>query len=90
MRFSGWLRKKLTDEAVWKANNYGAEGQNRTADTRLFRPLLYRLSYLGTGNDYKDNSHTCQAGNWLWNGVCRSFLGSSRLACYSASDLLIP
>jgi len=27
----------------------GAEGQNRTADTRLFRPLLYRLSYLGTG-----------------------------------------
>jgi hypothetical protein len=27
----------------------GAETQNRTADTRLFRPLLYRLSYLGTG-----------------------------------------
>lgn len=32
----------------------GAEGQNRTADTRLFRPLLYRLSYLGTGGDYKE------------------------------------
>ena len=25
----------------------GAEGQNRTADTRIFSPLLYRLSYLG-------------------------------------------
>gem|GEM_PF-3899227 len=29
----------------------GAEGQNRTADTGIFSPLLYRLSYLGTGND---------------------------------------
>ncbi len=26
----------------------GAEGQNRTADTGIFSPLLYRLSYLGT------------------------------------------
>jgi len=25
----------------------GAEGQNRTGDTRIFSPLLYRLSYLG-------------------------------------------
>ena len=25
----------------------GAEGQNRTADTWIFSPLLYRLSYLG-------------------------------------------
>jgi hypothetical protein len=28
----------------------GAEGQNRTADTGIFSPLLYRLSYLGTMN----------------------------------------
>ena len=27
---------------------HGAEGQNRTADTGIFSPLLYRLSYLGT------------------------------------------
>jgi hypothetical protein len=27
----------------------GAEGQNRTADTGIFSPLLYRLSYLGLG-----------------------------------------
>ena len=26
----------------------GAQGQNRTADTWIFNPLLYRLSYLGT------------------------------------------
>ena len=25
----------------------GAEGQNRTDDTRLFRAVLYQLSYLG-------------------------------------------
>ena len=25
----------------------GAEAQNRTGDTRIFSPLLYRLSYLG-------------------------------------------
>ena len=27
---------------------YGAEAKNRTGDTRMFSPLLYRLSYLGT------------------------------------------
>ena len=25
----------------------GAQTQNRTVDTRIFNPLLYRLSYLG-------------------------------------------
>ena len=28
----------------------GAKGQNRTADTRIFSPLLYQLSYLGTAS----------------------------------------
>ncbi len=27
--------------------NYGASGRNRTTDTRIFSPLLYRLSYRG-------------------------------------------
>ena len=27
----------------------GAQGRNRTADTGIFNPLLYRLSYLGNG-----------------------------------------
>ena len=26
---------------------YGAQTRNRTRDTRIFNPLLYRLSYLG-------------------------------------------
>ncbi len=27
----------------------GAQGRNRTADTGIFNPLLYQLSYLGNG-----------------------------------------
>jgi hypothetical protein len=27
-------------------NNIGGQGRNRTTDTRIFNPLLYRLSYL--------------------------------------------
>lgn len=30
----------------------GAEGQNRTVDTSLFRAVLYQLSYLGTGGSW--------------------------------------
>ncbi len=30
----------------------GAQGRNRTADTRIFSPLLYRLSYLGEERDF--------------------------------------
>ena len=28
----------------------GAQRRNRTADTGIFNPLLYRLSYLGNGD----------------------------------------
>ncbi len=28
---------------------FGAQRRNRTADTGIFNPLLYRLSYLGVG-----------------------------------------
>ena len=38
--------------------NVGAEGQNRTADTGIFSPLLYRLSYLG-GDTYSQ----------FWNNI---------------------
>ena len=31
---------------------YGAEGQNRTAHTGIFSPLLYQLSYLGTTKNF--------------------------------------
>ena len=43
------MKKKSSGETpleLW----YGAEGQNRTADTGIFSPLLYRLSYLGSLN----------------------------------------
>jgi hypothetical protein len=35
----------------WKTKKRGecGQGQNRTADTRIFSPLLYRLSYLAIG-----------------------------------------
>ena len=32
-----------------ESNKCGAEGQNRTVDTSLFRAVLCQLSYLGTG-----------------------------------------
>jgi hypothetical protein len=40
----------------------GAEGRNRTTDTRIFSPLLYRLSYLGTGikGHNNDSPGSCQ------------------------------
>jgi hypothetical protein len=28
-----------------RLSKFGGRGQNRTADTRIFNPLLYRLSY---------------------------------------------
>ncbi len=45
---------------------YGGQGQNRTVDTRIFSPLLYRLSYLAVhdireGPDYSVNGCRMQA-----------------------------
>src|ERR1700730_1820035 len=45
---TGW-----TDETTRVAQllaSYGAQGRNRTTDTGIFSPLLYRLSYLGKGS----------------------------------------
>ncbi len=42
-----------------------AEGQNRTADTRIFSPLLYRLSYLGL-----NKNRTCPIRS---PGFCQDF-----------------
>ena len=49
-RFSQELDKKEKGLAVGRLRGLitcGAQRQNRTADTRIFSPLLYRLSYLG-------------------------------------------
>gem|GEM_PF-3049044 len=43
---TGSLRVK-NSVARWKGIKHGAQGRNRTTDTRIFSPLLYRLSYLG-------------------------------------------
>ena len=34
-------------QTIEKQGKNGAQGRNRTADTRIFNPLLYQLSYLG-------------------------------------------
>jgi hypothetical protein len=39
-----WLKIKKAHISVSFLNT-GGRGQNRTADTRIFNPLLYRLSY---------------------------------------------
>jgi hypothetical protein len=37
----------------------GAEGRNRTVDTRIFSPLLYQLSYLGTWRRFHGFNKGC-------------------------------
>ena len=39
----------------------GAEERSRTADTRIFSPLLYHLSYLGINNIVGFRPFQCQA-----------------------------
>ena len=41
--------KGLSDFSQSLGNN-GAQGRDRTADTRIFSPLLYRLSYLSSSH----------------------------------------
>ena len=36
-----------TRRSLWQKPQRGAQGRNRTSDTRIFSPLLYQLSYLG-------------------------------------------
>jgi hypothetical protein len=37
----------------------GAQGRNRTSDTRIFNPLLYQLSYLGMGEGARSAASEC-------------------------------
>ncbi len=37
--------KKIPTINSWDFLNFGGPGRNRTTDTRIFNPLLYRLSY---------------------------------------------
>ncbi len=49
-RFRIIRRRSLADGWHRQGFNDGAESQNRTGDTALFRRVLYRLSYLGDGS----------------------------------------
>ena len=44
-RLGATPEKKMPTERGWHLDT-GGQGQNRTADTRIFSPLLYQLSYL--------------------------------------------
>jgi hypothetical protein len=57
--------------------NRGAESQNRTGDTALFRRVLYRLSYLGDGSGF--------AVLPMKPRVARAPLGALRRHCVSLS-----
>ena|SRR6187551_3141659 len=54
----------------------GAEGQSRTADTRIFSAVLYQLSYLGTLGECGAGAGTC--------GLAAGARGRGRL--HGASD----
>ena len=63
-------------KAVKRLAKKSGQGQNRTADTRIFSPLLYRLSYLARSLEYslkvggsQDRARVC--------GVC------VKRVCYS-------
>ena len=44
---------------------FGGLGRNRTTDTRIFNPLLYQLSYLGTVSKGR-----CPSGGRVIRQVC--------------------
>jgi hypothetical protein len=46
-----WLTGGVSLDSEVFENN--AQGRNRTTDTRIFSPLLYRLSYLGLSNFFR-------------------------------------
>ena len=46
----------------------GAQEQNRTADTGIFSPLLYRLSYLGS---LKNKAFICEFRDCVKDYFCQ-------------------
>ena len=46
------LRKRKRPTEIGQALGIGGLGRNRTTDTRIFSPLLYRLSYRAKGRKY--------------------------------------
>ena len=51
----------ISRNSVWDQRlRNGAQGRNRTADTRIFSPLLYQLSYLALGSQCNSAPHTLE------------------------------
>ena len=56
-----------------KEGGYG-QGQNRTADTRIFSPLLYRLSYLATALKYCLKGRVSQGRKRVFRALLERFV----------------
>ena len=54
---------------MWWENVNGAQGRNRTTDTRIFSPLLYRLSYLAAEDRHYSGGK--EKVNHPWRGGAR-------------------
>ena len=51
-QYRGVFGNQMTANALWKLlAEFGGLGRNRTTDTRIFNPLLYRLSYRAKERD---------------------------------------
>ena len=48
----------------------GAQGRNRTTDTRIFNPLLYQLSYLGNPSSRKPERCEYRLGARVSSQTC--------------------
>ena len=46
-----------------KFGDFGGQGRNRTTDTRIFNPLLYRLSYQAKARKYNKGNSFLQS--WI-------------------------
>ncbi len=64
----------------------GAQSRNRTSDTRIFNPLLYQLSYLGTVGWARDTQGQggCPEGKRPYCGLGRGGGGGSSGAASSS------
>ena len=46
-----WPLLAIEPKRLFLLQNFGAQGRNRTSDTRIFSPLLYQLSYLAASRE---------------------------------------
>ena len=65
----------------------GAQGRNRTTDTRIFNPLLYQLSYLGVRSRfrpsafYRDGQTRCPSPSVCFRARARDRGSACQLVC---------